>query len=64
LWIISVGFDITDQPLIKLYAFARYWREKEECNETVHQLFIDFKKPHDSVRRKVSTIFSQSFGYP
>jgi hypothetical protein len=27
--------------------------EKWEYNETVHQLFIDFKKAHDSVRREV-----------
>jgi purine nucleoside phosphorylase len=27
--------------------------KKWECNGTVHQLFIDFKKAYDSVRRKV-----------
>jgi hypothetical protein len=27
--------------------------EKWECNETDHQLFIDFKKAYDSVRREV-----------
>jgi hypothetical protein len=42
--IISVGFDITDQLLIRFSAFIRYWREKWEYSETVHQLFIDFKK--------------------
>jgi hypothetical protein len=43
LGIISVGFDITDQILEK----------KWEYNESVHQLFIDLKKPYDSVRREV-----------
>jgi hypothetical protein len=27
--------------------------EKWEYNETVHQLFVDFKKVYDSVRREV-----------
>jgi hypothetical protein len=27
--------------------------EKWEYNETVHQLFLDFKKPYDSVRREI-----------
>jgi hypothetical protein len=51
-WIISVGFDVKDQLLIKFSAFARYWR-KLEYNVTVHQLFIDFKKVYDSVTREV-----------
>jgi hypothetical protein len=28
-------------------------KEKWEYNGTVHQLFIDFKKAHDSVRREI-----------
>jgi hypothetical protein len=32
-----VGFDITDQLLIRSFAFYRYWRKKLEYNETVHQ---------------------------
>jgi hypothetical protein len=53
LGIISVGFDIPYQLLIRFSAFVRYWRKKWEYNETVHQLFIDFKKAYDSVRREV-----------
>jgi hypothetical protein len=49
--IISVGFDVTD--LIRFSAFVRYWKKKWEYNETVHQLFMDFKKAYDSARRKV-----------
>jgi hypothetical protein len=50
LGIISVGFDITDQLLIRSFASVRYWRKKWEYNETV---FVDFKKAYDSVRREV-----------
>jgi hypothetical protein len=32
---------------------VRYWRRKWEYNDTVHQLFVDFKKVYDSVRREV-----------
>jgi hypothetical protein len=28
LGIISVGFDVRDQLLVRLSAFVRYWREK------------------------------------
>jgi hypothetical protein len=45
----SVGFDITDQLLITFIAIVGYW----EYNETVHTLFIDFKKACDPVRRGV-----------
>jgi hypothetical protein len=53
LGIISLGFDVTDQLLMKFSAFVRYWRKKWEYSETVHQLFIDFKKAYDSVRKEV-----------
>jgi hypothetical protein len=47
-----VGFNVTDQLLIRYFAFVRYCR-KWEYGETVHQLFIDFKKAYDSARRLV-----------
>jgi hypothetical protein len=47
LGISSVGFSITDQLLIRFFAFVRYWGKKWEYNEIVHQLFIDFKKAYD-----------------
>jgi hypothetical protein len=53
LGVINVGFDVTDQLLIRFFAFVRYWRKKWEYNETVHQLFIDFKKAYDLVRREI-----------
>jgi hypothetical protein len=44
--IVSVVFDVIDQQLIRYSAFVRYWRKKWGYNETVHQLFIDFKKAY------------------
>jgi hypothetical protein len=38
---------------MRSFVIVRYWRKKWEHNETVHQLFIDFKKAYGSVRRKV-----------
>jgi len=37
---------------------------KWECNEEVHQLFIDFKKDCDSVRRDVLYKILLEFGIP
>jgi len=45
-------------------AFAKYLREKWEYNGAVHQLFIDFKKAHDSVRREVLYNILIEFGIP
>jgi hypothetical protein len=43
-----VGFYITDELLFRVSDTGEKWA----YNETVHQLFIDFKKAYDSVRRK------------
>jgi hypothetical protein len=48
-----VGFDATDQLLIKYLVLVRYWRNKREYYATVHQLLADFKRASDSVRREV-----------
>jgi hypothetical protein len=53
LGIIIVGSDVIDQLLIRFSAFVRYWRKKWEYSDTLHQLFIDFKKTYGSVRREV-----------
>ena len=50
--IINVDFDATGQLLIIYSTFVKYFRKKWEYNEAVHQLFIDFKKAYDSVRKK------------
>ena len=38
------------------------WEKKWEYNEAVHQLFIDFKKAYDSVRREVLYNIRMEFG--
>jgi hypothetical protein len=50
-----VGFDVTDQQLIRFSAFVRYWRKNGstmrqyssytewEYNETVHQLYTEWE---------------------
>jgi hypothetical protein len=48
-----VDSDVTDLLLITFSAFVRYWKKGWEFNETVHQLFIDFKKAYYSGRRQV-----------
>jgi hypothetical protein len=50
--IISVGFNVTVQLLIRFSAFSRYWR-KNGSTMRQHQLFIDFKKAYDSVWREI-----------
>jgi hypothetical protein len=62
--IISVGFDVTDQLLIRYFAFVRYWRKKWEYNETVHQLFVHTMKAYDSVTREVLYNILIEFGVP
>jgi hypothetical protein len=48
-----VGFDKTDQVLIKFIFHSSDTAEKWEYNETVHKIFVDVKKACDSVRREV-----------
>jgi hypothetical protein len=58
LGIINAGFDVTDQLPIRFSAFV--WG----CNETVHQLFIDFKKAYDPERREPLYNILVEFGVP
>jgi hypothetical protein len=61
--IVKVSFDMIDQLLITLY-IRQILEEKWECNETVQQLFRDFKKAYDSVRREVLYNNLTEFGLP
>jgi len=49
--IISVHIDTTGKLKI-IFCINQILEEKLEYNEAVHQIFIDFKKAHDSVRRE------------
>src|SRR5215469_7821503 len=64
LGIINVGSDATGRLLIIYSAFIKYLKKKWEYNEAVHQLFIDFKKSYDSVRREVLYNIVIEFGVP
>jgi hypothetical protein len=59
-----VDSGVIDQRLIKFSISGRYWRKKWEYNGTVHQIFIDFKKAYDSVRREVLYSIVIKFGIP
>jgi hypothetical protein len=58
--IISVGFVLTDQLLIRFYAFIRYWRK----NGSTNRQFFSFKKAYDSVSREVLHNILIEFGAP
>jgi hypothetical protein len=47
-----------------VHTYKKLWRKKCEHNETVRQLFIDFKKAYDSVRREVLYNILIKFGVP
>jgi hypothetical protein len=55
-----VGFDLTNQK----FCFRQILEKKWEYNETVHQLFVDFKKTYDSARREVLYNILINFGVP
>jgi len=43
-----------------IFCIRQILEKKWEYNEEVHQLFIDFKKAYDSIRREVYIRFSLS----
>ncbi|KAJ4450850.1 hypothetical protein ANN_02281 [Periplaneta americana] len=63
----EVGYD--DRKWINLAQDRDQWRayileKKWECKGTVHQLFIDFKKAYDSIKREVLYDILIEFGIP
>jgi hypothetical protein len=48
----------------KIFCICQILEKKWECNETIHQLFIDFKKAYDSVRREELYNILIDFGVP
>jgi hypothetical protein len=51
---------VTDQ----IFYIWQILKKKWECNGTVHQLFIDFKKAYNSVRREVLYSILIEYGIP
>jgi hypothetical protein len=45
--IISVGFDVNRSTTDQIFCIRQILEKKWEYNETVHQLFIDFKKAYN-----------------
>jgi hypothetical protein len=60
LGITNVDFDIIDQ----LFYIGQILEKKWKHNGTVHQLFIDFKKAYNSVRREILYNILIKFGIP
>jgi membrane protein CcdC involved in cytochrome C biogenesis len=52
-WRPSVWMWMNRLTTDQIFCIRQIWEKKWEYNETVHQLFIDFKKAYDSVRRGV-----------
>jgi hypothetical protein len=47
------GFRRNRSTTDQIFCVRQILKKKWEYNETVHQLFIEFKKAYDSVRREV-----------
>jgi hypothetical protein len=64
LGITNAGSNVTGQQMIRFSISIGYWRKKWKYNGTVHQVFIDFKKAYDSVRREASYNILIEYGIP
>ena len=58
------GFRRNRSTTDHIFCIRQILEKKWEYNETVHQLFIDFKKAYDSVRREVLYNILWSLGSP
>jgi len=47
------GFQRNRSTTDYVFCIHKILEKKWECSEAVHQLFIDFKKAYDSVKREV-----------
>jgi hypothetical protein len=57
-----MDFGVTDKQLIKISYIWQILEKKWKYNGTIHQLFIDFKKAYNSVRREVLYNILTEFG--
>jgi hypothetical protein len=58
------GFQRDRSTTDQIFCIRQILEKKWEYNETVHQLFIDFKKANDSVGREVLYNILIEFGVP
>ena len=56
--------DVTDRQLTKYFVFLQILKKNWEYDGTILQLFIDFKKACDSVKREVLYNILTEFGIP
>ena len=62
--IFNLVFDANRSTIDHIFCIRQILEKKLEYNEEVHQLFIDFKKAYDSVRRDVLYKILIQFGIP
>jgi len=58
------GFQCNRSTTDHIFCICQILEKKWEYNEAVHQLFIDFKKTYDSIRREVFYDILIEFGIP
>ena len=58
------GFQQNRSTTDHIFCIHQVLEKKWEYNEEVHQLFIDFKKAYDSVRREILYKILIEFGIP
>jgi len=56
------GFGSNRSTTNRIFCIFKYFRKKWEYNETVHQLFIDYKKSYDSFRKRIFYSILIEFG--
>jgi hypothetical protein len=59
-----VGFGRKRSTSYHTFGIDQTLNEEWEYSETVHQLFMDFKKAYDSVKREVLYSILKEFGVP
>jgi hypothetical protein len=64
IWDHQFGFRRNRSTADQIFCISQILEKKWEYNEIVHQLFIDFKKAYDSVRREVLYSIIIEFGVP
>jgi hypothetical protein len=58
------GFCRNRSTMDQIFYIRQILQKKWECNGTVHQLFIEFKKAYGSIKREVLYNILVEFGIP